>query len=93
MFKIHKNVLLKTQSEPLTFQDFVKKQNCYVSVRKLARLKLAPKENFNLQKMIEAGVDLKQVNCKILEPKTIDLTPKAVKPTKPQQTTPPKTEE
>ena len=93
MFKIHKNVLLKTQSEPLMFQDFVKKENCYVSVRKLARLKLAPKENFNLQKMIEAGVDLKQVNCKILEPKTIDLTPKAVKPSKPQQTTPSKTEE
>lgn len=92
MFKIHKNVLLKTQSEPLTFQDFVKKENCYVSVRKPARLKLAPKENFNLEKMIEAGVDLKQVNCKILEPRTIDLTPKAVKTSKPQQTTPPKTE-
>lgn len=90
MFKIHKNVLLKTQSEPLTFQDFVKKENCYVSVRKLARLKLAPKENFNLEKMIEAGVDLKQVNCKILEPKTIDLTPKAVKPTnKPKEITSP----
>lgn len=93
MFKIHKNVLLKTQSEPLFFDDFVKKQNCYVSVRKPARLKLAPKENFNLEKMIEAGVDLKQVNCKILEPKTIDLTSKAVKTSKPQQTTPPKTEE
>ena len=87
MFKTHKNVLLKTQSEPLTFQDFVKKQNCYVSVRKPARLKLASKENFNLEKMIEAGVDLKQVNCKILEPKTIDLKPKAVKPTKSEQTT------
>lgn len=87
MFKIHKNVLLKTQSEPLTFQDFVKKENRYVSVRKPARLKLAPKENFNLEKMIEAGVDLKKVDCRILEPKTIDLTAK-LKPqaTKTEQT-------
>jgi len=93
MFKIHKNVLLKTQSESLTFQDFVKKENCYMSVQKPARLKLAPKENFNLEKMIEAGVDLKKVDCRILEPKTIDLTPKAVKPTKPQQITTSKIEE
>lgn len=73
MFKTHENVLLKTQSEPLFFEDFVKKENSYISVRKPARIKLAPKENFNLQKMIEAGVDLKQVNCKILEPKEINL--------------------
>lgn len=76
MFKTHENVLLKTYSEPLTFQDFVKKENCFVAVRKPARLKLAPKENFNLEKMIEAGVDLKKVDCRILEPKTIDLSPK-----------------
>lgn len=82
MFKRHENVLLKTQSESLTFQDFVKKENCYVSVRKPARLKLAPKENFILEKMIEAGVDLKKVDCRILEPKTIDLIPKAVKSSK-----------
>lgn len=74
MFKIHENVLLKTHSEPLTFQDFVKKENCYISVHKPARLKLAPKENFNLEKMIEAGVDLKKVDCRILEPKSIKLT-------------------
>jgi len=77
MFKRHENVLLKTQSEPLTFQDFVKKENCFISVRKPARLKLAPKENFNLEKMIEAGVDLKKVDCRILEPKTIKLAPKS----------------
>jgi len=93
MFKIHKNVLLKTQSEPLTFHDFVKKENCYVSVRKPARLKLASKENFNLEKMIEAGVDLKQVNCKILEPKTIDLRlKKTATAPKTEQTTIPPTE-
>ena len=77
MFKTHKNVLLKTHSEPLTFEDFVKKESSYISVRKLARAKLPPKENFNLEKMIEAGVDLKKVDCRILEPKTIDLTPKS----------------
>ena len=76
MFKKHENVLLKTQSEPLQFEDFEKKEGSYISIRKPARLKLAPKENFNLQKMLEAGVDLKQVNCKILEPKFIDLRPK-----------------
>ena len=27
--------------------------------------------------MIEAGVDLKKVDCRILEPKTIDLRPKS----------------
>ena len=69
-----------TYSEPLTFEDFVKKESSYISVRKPARLKLAPKENFNLEKMIEAGVDLKKVDCRILEPKTIDLTPKPQKP-------------
>lgn len=80
MFKIHKNVLAPTYSEALTFQDFVKKDTSYISVRKPARLKLAPKENFDLEKMIEAGVDLKKVDCRILEPKTIDLTPKPQKP-------------
>lgn len=80
MFKTHKNVLLKTHSEALTSQDFVKKDDRYISVRKPARLKLPPKENFNLEKMIEAGVDLKKVDCRILEPKTIDLTPKPQKP-------------
>lgn len=88
MFKTHKNVLLKTYSEPLTFEDFVKKESSYISVRKPARLKLPPKENFDLEKMIEAGVDLKKVDCRILEPKTIDLTPKPQKPqtTKTEQT-------
>ena len=76
MFKTHKNVLLPTYSEPLTFEDFVKKESSYISVRKPARLKLAPKENFNLKKMIDAGVDLKKVDCRILEPKTIDLRPR-----------------
>ena len=80
MFKIHKNVLAPTYSESLTFQDFVKKESSYISVRKPARLKLPPKENFNLEKMIEAGVDLKKVDCRILEPKTIDLRPKPQKP-------------
>lgn len=80
MFKNHKNVLAPTYSESLTFEDFVKKESSYISVRKPARLKLAPKENFNLEKMIEAGVDLKKVDCRILEPKTIDLTPKPQKP-------------
>ena len=77
MFKIHKNILAPTYSEALTFQDFVKKESSYISVRKPARLKLAPKENFNLEKMIESGVDLKKVDCRILEPKTIKLTPKS----------------
>lgn len=80
MFKTHKNILAPTYSEALTFQDFVKKESSYISVRKPARLKLAPKENFNLEKMIEAGVDLKKVDCRILEPKTIDLTPRPQKP-------------
>jgi len=93
MFKRHENVLLKTQSEPLTFQDFVKKENCFISVRKPARLKLAPKENFNLEKMIEAGVDLKKVDCRILEPKSIDLTPKAVKSKQKTELTTQNTEE
>lgn len=76
MFKSHKNTLTPTQSEALTFQDYEQKENTYISVRKPARLKLAPKENFNLEKLINAGVDLKQVNCKILEPKEINLQPK-----------------
>ena len=77
MFKIHKNILVPTYSEALTFQDFVKKEFFYISVRKPARLKLPPKENFNLEKMIESGVDLKKVDCRILEPRTIKLTPKS----------------
>lgn len=79
MFKIHNNSLTPIESEPLTFQDYEQKENTYVSVRKPARLKLAPKENFNLEKLINAGVDLKQVNCKILEPKEINLQPKTKK--------------
>ena len=72
----------------MTFQDFVKKDSSYISVRKPARLKLAPKENFDLEKMIEAGVDLKKVDCRILEPKTIDLRPKSKPQTqKTEQTT------
>ena len=88
MCKIHKNFLAPTYSEALTFQDFVKKDSSYISVRKPARLKLAPKENFDLEKMIEAGVDLKKVDCRILEPKTIDLRPKSKPQTqKTEQTT------
>lgn len=93
MFKRHENVLLKTQSEGLTFQDFVKKEDRYISVRKPARVKLPPKENFNLEKMIEAGVDLKKVDCRILEPKTIDLTPKAKPQTQKTEQTELNTEE
>lgn len=78
MFKRHENVLLKTYSEALTTQDFVKKESSYISVRKPARIKLPPKENFNLEKMIDAGVDLKKVDCRILEPKTIDLRPRNI---------------
>ena len=37
---------------------------------------LPPKENFDLKKMIDAGVDLKKVDCRILEPRTIDLRPR-----------------
>ena len=93
MFKTHKNVLLPTYSEPLTFEDFVKKESSYISVRKLARLKLPPKENFNLEKMIEAGVDLKKVDCRILEPKTIDLRPKSKPQTQKTEQTTTQTEE
>ena len=89
MFKIHKNILAPAYSEPLTFEDFVKKESSYISVRKPARLKLSPKENFNLEKMIEAGVDLKKVDCRILEPKTIDLTPKSMPQTKKTEPTEP----
>ena len=83
MFKRHENVLLKTHSESLTSQDFVKKGSSYISVRKPARVKLPPKENFDLKKMIDAGVELKKVDCRILEPKTIDLPKKTA--TKTQQ--------
>ena len=38
MFKRHENVLLKTYSESLTSQDFVKKESSYISVRKPARV-------------------------------------------------------
>jgi len=76
MFKRHENVLQKTYSESLTSQDFVKKEGSYISVRKPARVKLPPKENFDLKKMIDAGVDLKKVDCRILEPKTMDLRPR-----------------
>lgn len=85
MFKRHENVLQKTYSESLTSQDFVKKDSSYISVRKPARVKLPPKENFDLKKMIEAGVDLKKVDCRILEPKTIDFRPRKIA-TKTQQT-------
>lgn len=87
MFKIHKNVLLPTYSESLTTQDFVKKESSYISVRKPARIKLPPKENFDLKKMIDAGVDLKKVDCRILEPKTIDLRPRKLQTQKTDQTT------
>lgn len=80
MFKVYKNVLLPTYSEFLTTQDFVKKEDRYISVRKPARIKLPPKENFDLKKMLDAGVDLKKVDCRILEPKTIDLRPRKSKP-------------
>ena len=93
MFKTHENILAPTYSEALTFQDFVKKESSYISVRKPARLKLPPKENFNLEKMIEAGVDLKKVDCRILEPKTIDLRPKSKPQTQKIEQTTTKTEE
>lgn len=76
MFKRHENVLLPTYSETLTTQDFVKKEDRYILVRKPARIKLPPKENFDLKKMLDAGVELKKVDCRILEPKTIDLRPR-----------------
>lgn len=87
MFKRHENVLLPTYSESLTFQDFVKKEDSYISVRKPARVKLPPKENFNLEKMINAGVDLKKVDCRILEPKSIDLRPRKTQNTQQNQKT------
>ena len=43
--------------------------------------------------MIEAGVDLKKVDCRILEPKTIDLRPKSKPQTQQTEQTQLNTEE
>lgn len=45
----------------------------------LQRKKLPPKKNFNLQTLLDAKVDLKQVNTKIFHAKEIDLNPKPEK--------------
>ena len=51
----------------------------YHHTNQLQRKKLPPKKNFHLQTLLDAKVDLKQVNTKIFQAKEIDLTPKPEK--------------
>ena len=46
------------------------------NITQLQRKKLPPKKNFNLQTLLDAKVDLKQVNTKIFQEKEIDFTKK-----------------
>lgn len=45
-------------------------------ITQLQRKKLPPKKNFNLQTLLDAKVDLKQVNTKIFLENEIDFTKK-----------------
>lgn len=47
----------------------------YFHKTQLQRKKLPPKKNFDLEKLLEAKVNLEKVNTKIFQAKQLDLTP------------------